>query len=134
MEHVPNLENGCTMLSASVESALVRRRQKPNLLEQLLCAYHFWGTIGVDLFITKEGTFIKCVNENANDAVLLTDESEINAALAVGVANVPELASLLQIRPNDAVVCPICQGIAKCGVYFVCNTCKSRGWVAPPSP
>jgi hypothetical protein len=92
-------------------------------------AYHIWGTIGVDYFITRQGAVIKCEDENVSKAVQITDQVEFNAALTASLANVAELAELLPERTLDALPCPDCRGIGQRGILVICETCKSLGWI-----
>ena len=117
------------MIAEQLESALVIRERRSRLLEEALNAYDIWGTIGVDFSITRKGMCIKCTDEDIDTAVELIDAIEINAAFTASLVNVAELRELLPPRPPSAVLCPQCKGVGQSGVYILCETCKSLGWV-----
>jgi hypothetical protein len=123
------------MISAKLEAALLDRKNKNRGLEDRLEAYHIWGTIGTDLFLTREGKLLRFVagdslDEDTGSVEELTKDIEINAALTAAKFNVPGLAEVLPDPPTTSVDCPECHGVGRRGLFVICKTCNSLGWVA----
>jgi hypothetical protein len=123
------------MISHQLEAALSNRQNRAHKLEIRLGAYHIWGTIGTDLFITRQGKLLRFVagkdlDEDTGSVEELNNDIEINAALTAAKSDVPELEELLPDAPTDAIECPECHGIGRRGILTTCRTCNSLGWIA----
>jgi hypothetical protein len=122
------------MISSRIESALAQKRNRPEHLERRLQAYHIWGTIGLDFFLTREGSILrftpgKVPDEDEGTVEKLEQEVEVNAALTAATPYIPELGELLPKRPSTAIDCPICHGAGNTGIYIICERCSSVGWI-----
>lgn len=132
----PHQKDSGTMISQDLERALRNRQIRAHRSENHLEAYPIWGTIGTDLFLTREGKVLMILtNGNLDDAASveeLTNEIEINAPLTAAKCNIPELRELLPDPEENSIDCPECQGIGRKGLFILCETCRSRGWAASP--
>ena len=96
------------MISEQLQLVLSQRQFKPRHIEERLDAYHIWGTIGIDLFLTRQGSVImfkwgEGLDEDNGKTEELKTDRDVNAALTVASANIPKLQELLPNRPREGL-------------------------------
>jgi hypothetical protein len=104
-----------------------------------LDALYLFGTIGTEAILRGNGEVWVRPDEHWDNPNATkpewrpADKHERNASLVIAGARMPELRSLLPIRPSNAFDCMRCSCSGEIWGGVICPDCDGLGWISAPA-
>jgi hypothetical protein len=97
-------------------------------------AVYLFGTIGAEAIMRSDGSVLMSVETSPDEPLppwRPATEQERNASFVIAKKRIPELETMLPVRPPRAESCRYCKGTGYLIQQVVCGNCGGLGWNAP---